>query len=337
MRGRRSTRRRCASRTRRRGSAAARRGSRCGRPSSRSAGRRSARAARSSQQTVSQNFCFAAASTNQPSEAWKFWNGTIVGCAEFARRGGTNPCVAAHGPMYMSSWSAVSKSETSQSQPTPSRRARQMPAITAIADAYPPERSTSESPDFVGDPARLAGEGLPAREPLHHVVVAALLRARPGHPEAGERAAHDLRVDVLELLVREPELDRLVAPQVRVDRVDRRARGRGRRPRAPGCRRSSETLFLPRLNVSKKIESSPSWNGGTYRPTSPRTAGSSTLMISAPRSASCSVPQGPAPNCSTERMRTSVEGQPRHAPASCAAAAAIIAASIPDLSTSGLR
>ena len=35
----------------------------------------------------------------------------------------------------MSSWSAVSKSETSQSQPTPSRRARQMPAISAIADA----------------------------------------------------------------------------------------------------------------------------------------------------------------------------------------------------------
>ena len=28
-------------------------------------------------------------------------------------------------------------------------------------------------------------------------------------------------------------------------------------------------LFLPRLKVSKKSESSPSWNGGTYRPTSP--------------------------------------------------------------------
>ena len=31
-------------------------------------------------------------------------------------------------------------------------------------------------------------------------------------------------------------------------------------------------LFLPRLNVSKKSESSPSWKGGTYRPTSPAEA-----------------------------------------------------------------
>ena len=35
-------------------------------------------------------------------------------------------------------------------------------------------------------------------------------------------------------------------------------------------------------------------------------------MISAPRSASCSVPHGPAPNCSTEMIRTSLERQ-RHA------------------------
>ena len=35
-------------------------------------------------------------------------------------------------------------------------------------------------------------------------------------------------------------------------------------------------------------------------------------MISAPRSASCSVPHGPAPNCSTARIRTSASGK-RHA------------------------
>ena len=86
-------------------------------------------------QSRSQKTCFAAPTTNQPSEASKFWKGTIVGCADFGRRGGTKPWVAAHGPMYISSWSAVSKSETSQSQPTPSRRARQMPASSAIAEA----------------------------------------------------------------------------------------------------------------------------------------------------------------------------------------------------------
>ncbi len=32
-------------------------------------------------------------------------------------------------------------------------------------------------------------------------------------------------------------------------------------------------LFLPRLKVSKKSESSPSWKGGTYRPTSPAERG----------------------------------------------------------------
>src|SRR4051794_34389449 len=67
-------------------------------------------------------------------------------------------------------------------------------------------------------------------------------------------------------------------------------------------------LFLLRLNVSKKSESSPSANGGTYRPTSPRETGSSILITSAPRSASCSVPHGPAPNCSNAITRMSASG-----------------------------
>ena len=86
-------------------------------------------------QSFSQNFCFAPPITIQPSEAAKFWNGTIDGCAELRRRGGTYPLVAAKVPTYISSCSAVSNSETSQSQPTPSRRARQSPARSAIADA----------------------------------------------------------------------------------------------------------------------------------------------------------------------------------------------------------
>src|SRR5581483_3008631 len=65
------------------------------------------------------------------------------------------------------------------------------------------------------------------------------------------------------------------------------------------------------LKVSKKSESSPSWNGGTKRPTSPREAGSSTLITSAPRSASWSVAQGPAPNCSSATIRTSASGSER--------------------------
>src|SRR5437899_13105383 len=67
-------------------------------------------------------------------------------------------------------------------------------------------------------------------------------------------------------------------------------------------------LFLLRLKVSKKSESSPSANGGTYRPTSPREAGSSILITSAPRSASWSVPHGPAPYCSSAITRTSASG-----------------------------
>src|SRR5581483_6136539 len=70
-------------------------------------------------------------------------------------------------------------------------------------------------------PFRVAREAHPAGEALHHVVVAALLRARPGHAEPGQRAAHDARVDVPERVVGEAETRRLVAAQVRVDDVHR--------------------------------------------------------------------------------------------------------------------
>jgi hypothetical protein len=88
-----------------------------------------------------------------PSAVANAWNGTIEGCALLARRGAMNPCVAAQVPTYMSSLRAVSNSETSASQPSPSRPARWMPASIAIAATYPPERSTSDSPLFVGGPA----------------------------------------------------------------------------------------------------------------------------------------------------------------------------------------
>src|SRR3954453_10128195 len=41
---------------------------------------------------------------------------------------------------------------------------------------------------------------------------------------------------------------------------------------------------------------------------SPRETGSSILITSAPRSASCSVPHGPAPNCSNAITRMSASG-----------------------------
>src|SRR4051794_28864561 len=52
--------------------------------------------------------------------------------------------------------------------------------------------------------------------------------------------------------------------------------------------------------------------GGIARATSPPTEGSSILMTSAPRSASWSVPHGPAPNCSSASTRTSASGSMRH-------------------------
>ena len=48
---------------------------------------------------------------------------------------------------------AVSNSEMSQSQPTPSRRAPQSPHISASAAAYPVAMSTSESPVLTGGPS----------------------------------------------------------------------------------------------------------------------------------------------------------------------------------------
>ena len=125
---------------------------RFGRPSSRSARPRPAPAARSRRRAAPRTSCFAAADDEPAVRGLEVLERHDRGCAEFGRRGGTKPWVAAHGPMYISSWSAVSNSETSQSQPTPSRRARQMPASSAIAEAYPPERSTSERPLFVGGP-----------------------------------------------------------------------------------------------------------------------------------------------------------------------------------------
>src|SRR5262249_2523002 len=71
-----------------------------------------------------------------------------------------------------------------------------------------------------GEPAlrrravRVAGEHLPPREPLHHVVVAAFGRPRPGHAVAGERAADDAWVDVPQLRAGQPEPLRLVTAEV---------------------------------------------------------------------------------------------------------------------------
>src|SRR3989338_253270 len=50
--------------------------------------------------------------------------------------------------------------------------------------------------------------------------------------------------------------------------------------------------------------------GGTCRATSPRVAGSSILITSAPRSASIMVPNGPAPNCEPDKIRTPSSGKP---------------------------
>ena len=69
----------------------------------------------------------------QPSAVWKAWKGTIEGCADSARRSVTCPRDAAHVPTYVNSDNALSNSDVSTSQPTPSRRARQMPAMIPSA------------------------------------------------------------------------------------------------------------------------------------------------------------------------------------------------------------
>ena len=82
----------------------------------------------------SQNFCFAHATVIHPSEAANAWKGTIEGWADSGRRCGFQPLVPTQVPTYMSCASAVSNREMSQSQPTPSRRARHRPATSASAD-----------------------------------------------------------------------------------------------------------------------------------------------------------------------------------------------------------
>ena len=60
-----------------------------------------------------------------------------------------------------------------------------------------------------------------------------------------------------------PSFAGLVAAQVREDGVGAADEVLEAPRAASGWRRSSEMLFLLRLNVSKKSESSPSWKGGT--------------------------------------------------------------------------
>ena len=101
----------------------------------------------------SKNFCFAQAITIHPSAVWKFWNGTTDGCAEFLVRIGSQPRDRCHVVTYMSRLSAVSNSDTSTSQPMPSRCARHSALISPSAAAYPVARSTSDSPLFTGGPS----------------------------------------------------------------------------------------------------------------------------------------------------------------------------------------
>ena len=197
-------------------------------------------------QSRSQKTCFAAPTTNQPSAASKFWNGTMVGCAEFVppRRHeavGRRPRPDVH---QLVERGLEQRDVAVAADPVAARApdAREQRDRGGVAAREVDERETA----LRRRPARLTGQGLPAREPLHHVVVAALRRARPRHPEPGERAADDPGVDVAELVVGEPELARLVAAEVRVDAVadahevvqHARARPRGedraRRSSCPG-------------------------------------------------------------------------------------------------------
>ena len=108
---------------------------------------------------------------------------------------------------------------------------------------------------------------------------------------------------------RMPQLLRLVAAQVRDERRPTTRTRSSRTPRASGRRRSSVSERLLRLKLSKKSESvALAGRAGRSATTSPPTDGSSILITSAPRSASCIVPYGPAPYCSIATTRTSASG-----------------------------
>jgi hypothetical protein len=144
----------------------------------------------------------------------------------------------------MSSWSAVSKSETSQSHPTPSRRPPEPREEGDRGDVAAREVDKRE-PALRRRPVGLAREAHPPGEPLHHVVVAALVGPRPGHPEAGERAAHDARIHLREVLVRDAKPLRMVAAQVRVDGVDRANEVLHDRPRLRVAEVERDALLVP--------------------------------------------------------------------------------------------
>ena len=74
-------------------------------------------------------------------------------------------------------------------------------------------------PGLDGRAVGLAGERHPAGVALQDVVVAALGCARTGHPEPRERAAHDGRIDALEIGVADTQLLGTVAAQVAVDGI----------------------------------------------------------------------------------------------------------------------
>ena len=76
-------------------------------------------------------------------------------------------------------------------------------------------------------------------------------------PESEQQTIRGLTC--FEVVVAEAQLVGLVAAEVREHGVDRRARDPRTRRATPASRRSSETLRLFRLNVSKKSELSSSW------------------------------------------------------------------------------
>ena len=108
----------------------------------------------------------------------------------------------------------------SQSHPTPSRRARPEPREHRDGRRVATGEIDQRQSALGRRPFRVARERLPPGKALHHVVVASFGGARARHPEARQRAADHSRIDVLQLLVEQAQLLRLVAAQVRVDAVD---------------------------------------------------------------------------------------------------------------------
>ena len=159
-----------------------------------------------------------------------------------------------------------------------------------------------------GRPVRLAGHREKAAFRLDQKVVARPAFARAFAAVGGQVRAHDPRVDRLEVVVAQAQLLGLIAAHVAEHAIG----GRDQVLEHLAALRMLEIEGQRPLVAIEGLEElavvSPRKYGPTPRAMSPPLARCSILITSAPMSARWHVPYGPAPYCSTARMRRPSRG-----------------------------